>query len=441
MISHFFVLSQRGDTLITRELRGDVTCDLKSAAEKFFRKVRSWKGDAVPCFMVEDICFCFIRRYGMYFAASTTKNVSPSLSIELLNQIVKVFKDYCGVLNEEIIRRNYVLLYELLDEMLDTGYPQSITSEALRSFVFNEVVPSSTGIAAVVKGFKLPDVNPRTTPSSSVFKPISAPSDKGSRRNEVFVDIAEKISATFNATGSLLNSEIQGCVQMKSYLIGNPELRVALNPDILVGRGKGPGYGVVLDDCNFHECVRIESFEADRELLLVPPDGEFAAMNYRVTSDLRAPFKLYPSFIEAGSYKVDLVLRLSAEIPAQNYGCNMSVTFQVPKSTSNVSFVTSEGAQGQQTEYKAKQQQVVWRMKRLPGAKEVTLQTKLVLTQPVTAMTRKEVGPFSLDFEVPMFNVSGVNVKFLEIMQQSSKQKAFRWVRYVTYSNSYLVRL
>ena len=53
--------------------------------------------------------------------------MSPSSTIELLNRLAKGFKDYCGVLTEESIRKNFTLVYELLDEMVDFGYPQ-ITS-------------------------------------------------------------------------------------------------------------------------------------------------------------------------------------------------------------------------------------------------------------------------------------------------------------------------
>ena len=31
---------------------------------------------------------------------------------------MKVFKDYCGVLTEESIRKNFILIYELVDEMM-----------------------------------------------------------------------------------------------------------------------------------------------------------------------------------------------------------------------------------------------------------------------------------------------------------------------------------
>jgi AP-4 complex subunit mu-1 len=43
--------------------------------------------------------------------------------MELLNRIAKVIKDFCGVLSEEAIRKNFVLIYEILEEMLDFGHP------------------------------------------------------------------------------------------------------------------------------------------------------------------------------------------------------------------------------------------------------------------------------------------------------------------------------
>jgi AP-4 complex subunit mu-1 len=65
-------------------------------------------------------------------------NASPAGSLELLNRLAKVFKDYCGVLTEESIRRNFILIYELLDETMDFGYPQITSTEALKSCVHNE---------------------------------------------------------------------------------------------------------------------------------------------------------------------------------------------------------------------------------------------------------------------------------------------------------------
>ena len=48
----------------------------------------------------------------------------------------------------------------------------------------------------------------------------------------------------------------------------------------------------MLDDCNFHQSVSLDKFETDRLLELVPPDGEFAVMNYRSTYPFKAPFRV-----------------------------------------------------------------------------------------------------------------------------------------------------
>ncbi len=50
-------------------------------------------------------------------AAATRENVSPSVVLELLRRIGGVIRDYCGVLSEEAVRKNCVLVYELLDEV------------------------------------------------------------------------------------------------------------------------------------------------------------------------------------------------------------------------------------------------------------------------------------------------------------------------------------
>lgn len=77
-------------------------------------------------------------------------NMSPALGIEILNRLLKIIKDYCGMLTEEAVRRNFSLIYELLDEAIvrllsspnpqDFGYPQDTSSEALVQFVHNKPV-------------------------------------------------------------------------------------------------------------------------------------------------------------------------------------------------------------------------------------------------------------------------------------------------------------
>lgn len=44
----------------------------------------------------------------------------------------------------------------------------------------------------------------------------------------------------------MLTSEIDGTIQMKSYLTGNPEIRLALNEELSIGRGGRTIHGISL---------------------------------------------------------------------------------------------------------------------------------------------------------------------------------------------------
>lgn len=46
--------------------------------------------------------------------------------------IFKVFTEYFKEIEEESIRDNFVVIYELLDELIDFGYPQTTDSKILQ---------------------------------------------------------------------------------------------------------------------------------------------------------------------------------------------------------------------------------------------------------------------------------------------------------------------
>lgn len=107
--------------------------------------------------------------------------------------------------------------------------------------------------------------NPSTIKSSAANKSI-----KENKRNEIFVDVMEKISVLFNTSGYVINQSIDGCIQMKSFLKGNPPLKLQLCDDLQIGKNNGNSL-VVLDDCNFHDCVNTSEFELSKLLRINPP--------------------------------------------------------------------------------------------------------------------------------------------------------------------------
>lgn len=169
---------------------------------------------------------------------------------------------------------------------IDFGYGQTTTTEHLKSYVYNEPIAVEGG-ERDMKGFRRlsssSDMSSgkerkqkKTASASKRDKPISLRfgGKGGNHKNEIFVDLLERLTVLFDAKGNVQRMEIDGCIQMKSFLQGLPELRVGLNQDLNIGRVSGAvSYGVTVDDCNFHESVQLDEFEGGRTLVLKPPDG------------------------------------------------------------------------------------------------------------------------------------------------------------------------
>ncbi|KAG2248695.1 hypothetical protein Bca52824_088323 [Brassica carinata] len=427
MISQFFVLSQRGDNIVFRDYRAEVP---KGSTETFFRKVKFWKEDAnaeaPPIFNVDGVNYFHVKVVGLYFVATTRVNVSPSLVLELLQRIARVIKDYLGVLNEDSFRKNFVLVYELLDEVIDFGYVQTTSTEVLKSYVFNEPIVIAPARLQPIDPAAIFTQGAKRMPGTAVTKSVVANDPSGRRREEIFVDIIEKISVTFSSSGYILTSEIDGTIQMKSYL---SDYR------------SSSGSGVILDDCNFHESVRLDSFDSDRTLSLVPPDGEFPVMNYRMTQEFKPPFHVNTLIEEAGRLKAEVIIKIRAEFPSDIIANTITVQMPLPNFTSRASFGLEPGAAGQKSDFKETNKMLEWSLKKIVGGAEHTLRAKLTFSQEFHGNITKEAGPVSMTFTIPMYNVSKLQVKYLQIAKKSSSYNPYRWVRYVTQANSYVARI
>ena len=53
---------------------------------------------------------------------------------------MQVFKEYFKELEEESIRDNFIIVYELLDELMDFGYPQTTDYSILNEYVESKLL-------------------------------------------------------------------------------------------------------------------------------------------------------------------------------------------------------------------------------------------------------------------------------------------------------------
>lgn len=502
MISQLFILSPRGDVIINKQFRLDVP--VKITTEVFFRTVKFWTdGDKAPAVFNEDgVNYVHVKVAGLFVAATTRKNVSPSLVLELLHRVAKVIKDYCGVLSEDALRKNSILAYELIDELLDHGYAQTTDTETLKQRVFNEPVHAhedpgkadSSGATPSKKyGFFSASMGAfnsssgvnggnakRSAVNRSVIEKPKGPAEGTGGRNEIFVDVVEKLNVTFNAQGAQVSSEIDGSIQVRNFLHDNAvKIKLALNEELAIGGrdlgafgGNGGGYrgfsggggmAVLLDDCNFHESADLATFDVDRTISMTPPAGEFALMNYRVAGEFEPPFTVHTSIDDSTPYRLQVTLMLKANFPVRNTCTGLQVKFPVPRNCVNAHPSLEQGvvAGAQHAAYTQADRCVVWQFKKVKGQGEHVLTINISFPDEAQARgAKKECGPATLSFTIPMYNASRLAVRYLQIGGGTAHdgqvggaqgggpggggkdgKGPHRWVRYVTKSSSYVCRV
>ncbi|KAL7127713.1 hypothetical protein ABFS83_14G269700 [Erythranthe nasuta] len=280
--------------------------------------------------------------------------------------------------------------------------------------------------------------------------PVVANEPQGRKRDELFVNIIEKISVTFSSTGCVLTSEIDGTIQTKSSLTGNQEIALALSDKLYIRKGGIPNNDysgssrmrpVILDDCNFHESVRMDRFDVDRILSLVPPNEEFAVMNYRITQEFKPPFIINTSIEETGSREAEVILKIRAEFPSIITANTVLVQMPLPACTTRVNFDLEGGIVEQNADFNESQGRLEWSLEKIVGGSEHSLRAKLKFSQELDGNISKEAGPVSMSFSIPNYNPSRLEVKSVWIAKKTGISNPYRWVRYVTQANSYVAHV
>lgn len=105
------------------------------------------------------------------------------------------------------------------------------------------------------------------------------------RKNEIFIDVVEKVNVLLSPKGTILESvrcaykiflcaspplvllslqDVSGCIQIKCYLSGMPECRFGMNDKLLLeseakksGVSRKRKNAIQLDDVSFHQCVKV----------------------------------------------------------------------------------------------------------------------------------------------------------------------------------------
>ncbi|KAL2924746.1 AP-3 complex subunit mu [Bienertia sinuspersici] len=206
MLQCIFILSDAGEVMLEKQLTGHRVD--RSICDWFWDQV-SVQGDSskVPPVIASPTHYLFhIVRDGIIFLACSQVEMPPLMAIEFLCRAADVLSDYLGGMNEDIIKDNFVIVYELLDEMIDNGFPLTTEPNILREMIaapniVNKVWSVVTGNSSNVSG-TLPGATGTCVPwRTTELKHAS---------NEVYVDLVEEMDAIINRL-ELLSHYLLSC--------------------------------------------------------------------------------------------------------------------------------------------------------------------------------------------------------------------------------------
>ncbi|KAI6864927.1 clathrin adaptor, mu subunit, partial [Hortaea werneckii] len=320
MLSGVLLFNQKGELLIMRAFRQDMRPRL---ADVFRIQVISNAQIRSPILTLGSTTFSHIKNENIYIVGVSKGNVNSALVFEFLYKLVGLGKSYFGRFDEEAVKSNFVMVYELLDEILDFGYPQNTETETLKMYITTEGVKSERALEDSSK------ITMQATGALSWRR-----DNIKYRKNEAFVDVIEDVNLLVSATGTVLRADVNGAIEMRAYLSGTPECKFGLNDSLTLGNAgmesalggpignisgnkatKAAAGSVTLEDVSLHQCVRLSSFTNDRTISFIPPDGSFQLMNYRATENVNLPFKVHAIVNEVGKSKVEYSIAIRS-----NYG-------------------------------------------------------------------------------------------------------------------------
>ena len=424
-ISAIYFLDRKGRVIIFRNYRGEVDQDI---SEGFIDEVLELdEANMKPAFTIKNVHYIWIKHQNIYLVAVGKRNINVALTFSFLYKLKDILKEYFNVLEEETVKDNFVLIYELLDEIMDHGYPQTTESKILKDFIMIES-------------------NKKTKNNKENLALTSTMTNRVSWRkegikyniNEAWLDVIEKVDELISSSGNVLSSQINGSVIMKSFLSGMPQVTVGLNDKVVLqSLGKDTTNSLEMEDLKFHQCVNKKKYENDRTIEFIPPDGEFELMSYRLDMNIKPLISCKVEIKNHSETRIEYIVKAKTNFKNRSVANNVSIYLPVPLDIQNATFKTTSGS----VVYLSDREDLLWFIKRFEGQCELDMTCSFgVPTVRIDDPNKHLKRPIQISFEIPYFTVSGFQVRYMKIVEKSGYE-AVPWVRYFTRNGEYNIRI
>lgn len=202
-ISAIYILDNKGRVLISRLYKSNLS---PSVIETFNSKLIEYADETVyrPIFIDSDnVAYLYLQVNNLIFLLVAAENCNVTLMFSFLYKLTEVMTEYFKEVEEESVRDNFVVIYELLDEMLDNGYPQTTEFQILKEFI-------KTESHELDYTWKKKQEDIQFSIPAAISNAISwRPEGIKYKKNEIFLDVIEKVNMIVSRNGSVIKSEVK----------------------------------------------------------------------------------------------------------------------------------------------------------------------------------------------------------------------------------------
>ncbi|GAB5037654.1 p-3 complex subunit [Nannochloropsis oceanica] len=168
MLHSLFILNQHGEVLIEKHWRSVTP---RAVCDFFWDEVNKYpdKLDVPPLIAASKYYLVNIYREELFLVGTMLSEIPPLLVVEFLHRVLDIFSEYLGGLDDASIKDNFSTVYQLLEEMMDNGYPLTTEPNALKAMIRPPTLLSRLEAAATGKARGVSEVLPDGTVSNLMF--------------------------------------------------------------------------------------------------------------------------------------------------------------------------------------------------------------------------------------------------------------------------------
>lgn len=157
-------------------------------------------------------------------------------------------------------------------------------------------------------------------------------------------------------------------------------------------------------------------------------------MRYRVGVPIQ-PFRILPNITEVSKTSLAVNLKVSADFPEDKKAVNVVIKIPIPPTSASAKFTCDKG----RAKYEPGQRALIWKINNFQGKAEYSLDA-IVDLLPATREKPWVRPPITMEFQIPMHAVSGLQVRFLKVYEKSSYAHN-KWVKYMTKAGDYQMKI